>query len=315
VTSPGTATTAPTTASTAAPSTRPSGSGRGTPWRPRAARPRRRPRARRRALNAAALAFCAIWAFPVYWMLNTTFKPYRDILTATPRFLPIPFSLANIRDALGKPYFTTYLRNSLIVTAAAVLLSIVVAFLAATALTRFRFFGRRTFLVVVLTVQMVPQPALLIPLFLSLKSMHLLNNLLGLTFTYVAFVLPFTIWTLRGFLLGVPVELEEAAMVDGASRLRVIRSILLPLVMPGVIATSVFAFITAWNDYVFAYVMMKDQANYTLPVWLVSFSTNTGTDYGGLIAGSTLFALPVIVFFMVIQRWLVAGMTAGAVKE
>ena len=283
----------------------------------RPARARRRPRGRRAgpALNAAAVLFCAVWIFPVYWMLNTAFKPYGRILSPTPGFLPIPFTLGNFADAIHKPLFGTYLRNSLIVTGSVVVLSILVAFFAATALTRFRFLGRRGFLIGVLMVQMVPQPALLIPIFLSLKSAHLLNSLIGLTLTYAAFVLPFTIWTLRGFLHGVPVELEEAAMVDGAGRLTVIRRILLPLVAPGVIATSVFAFITAWNDYVYAYVMMKDQDKYTLPVWLVSFSTSTGVDYGGLIAASSLFALPVIAFFMVIQRRLVEGMTSGAVKE
>ena len=275
----------------------------------------RRSRAVRWALNATAVAFCAVWIFPVYWMVNTAFKPYGDILTSTPKFAPLPLSLANFDDAVHKPFFLQYLRNSLLVTGAVVVLSIVVAFFAATALTRFRFRGRRGFLIAVLAVQMVPQPALVIPLFLSLRGAHLLNNLAGLMFTYLALVLPLSIWTLRGFLHGIPVELEEAAMVDGASRSVVLRRILLPLVMPGVIATSVFGFITAWNDYVFAYVMMKDQANYTLPVWLVSFSTNTGTDYGGLIAGSTLFALPVVAFFMAIQRRLVTGMTAGAVKE
>lgn len=266
-------------------------------------------------LNAAATLFCVVWAFPVYWMFNTAFKPYGRILSPTPQFLPIPLSLGNFADAIHKPLFGTYLRNSLVVTAGVVVLSLVVAFFAATALTRFRFFGRRGFLIGVLTVQMVPQPALLIPLFLSLRGAHLLNTLIGLTLTYVAFVLPFTIWTLRGFLHGVPIEIEEAAMVDGAGRMTVIRLILLPLVAPGVIATSVFAFITAWNDYVYAYVMMKDQDKYTLPVWLVSFSTSTGTDYGGLIAASSLFALPVIVFFMIIQGRLVEGMTSGAVKE
>ena len=284
--------------------------------------PRRPARARRRrgrragpALNAAAVLFCAVWIFPVYWMLNTAFKPYGRILSPTPGFLPIPFTLGNFADAIHKPLFGTYLRNSLIVTGSVVALSILVAFFAATALTRFRFLGRRGFLIGVLMVQMVPQPALLIPIFLSLKSAHLLNSLIGLTLTYAAFVLPFTIWTLRGFLHGVPVELEEAAMVDGAGRLTIIRRILLPLVAPGIIATSVFAFITAWNDYVYAYVLMKDQDKYTLPVWLVSFSTSTGVDYGGLIAASSLFALPVIAFFMVIQRRLVEGMTSGAVKE
>ena len=274
-----------------------------------------RRRGRRAALDTAAIVFCLVWIFPVYWMIDTAFKPYGDILRPTPGFLPVPVSLGNFSDALGKPMFTVYLRNSLIVTGIAVLAGAAVSLLAAFALTRFRFLGRRAFLVLILAVTMIPQPALVIPLFLSLRSANLLNTLFGLSLTYLGLVLPFTIWTLRGFLHGVPVELEEAAMVDGASRLTVVRRILLPLVAPGVIASSVFAFITAWNDYVFAYVEMKDQDHYTLPVWLVSFSTSTGTDYGGLIAASTLFALPVVVFFLVIQRRLVEGMTSGAVKD
>jgi len=270
---------------------------------------------RRLALNAVATVFCLVWIFPVYWMVNTAFKPYGDILRSTPGFLPIPLSLGNFSDALGKPMFGDYLRNSLIVTGAAVVASALLAVFAAVALTRFRFLGRRAFLVTVLAIQMVPTPALVIPIFLTLKGANLLNTLLGLSLTYIGFVLPFTIWTLRGFLHGIPVELEEAAMVDGAGRLTVLRRILLPLIAPGLIASSVFAFITAWNDYVFANVEMKDQGHYTLPVWLVSFSTSTGVDYGGLIAGSTLFALPVIVFFLLIQRRLVEGMTSGAVKD
>ena len=274
----------------------------------------KRPRAVRVAVNASATVFCVLWAFPVYWMVNTAFKPTSDILASTPKFLPVPFTLENFVDAVHKPHFGEYLRNSLLVTGSAVVVSIAVAFLAATALTRFEFFGRRAFLIVVLVVQMIPSPALVIPLFLGLKSLRMLNTLVGLSLTYTAFVVPLTIWILRGFLAAVPVELEEAAMVDGAGRWRIIRSVLLPLVTPGVVATSVFAFITAWNDYVYAYVMMKDDAHYTLPVWLAAFSTNTGTDYGGLIAASTLFALPVVVFFLLVQRRLVTGMTAGAVK-
>ena len=264
--------------------------------------------------NVTAAVFCLVWIFPVYWMVLTAFKPRGDILSPTPEFFPSSVTLDNFADALAKPGFTRDLANSAIVTIGVVAVSIVVAFLAATALTRFRFFGRRSFLVGVLILQMVPVPALVIPLFLGLKSAHLLNNLFGLVLTYVALVLPFTIWTLRGFLHGIPIELEEAAMVDGANRARIMRSVLLPLVLPGLIATSVFAFITAWNDFLFAYVIMKDQSGYTLPVWLVSFSTSTGTDYGGLIAASSLFALPVVVFFALVQRHLVEGMTAGAVK-
>ncbi|MBW8481317.1 carbohydrate ABC transporter permease [Actinomadura parmotrematis] len=274
----------------------------------------KRSRPARIALNAAAAAFCAVWIFPVYWMVNSAFKPAGDMLTATPRFLPFPLTLGNFAGAVGKPHFPAYLANSLIVTGVVVAVAIAVAFLAAVALTRFTFPGRRGFLIGVLAVQMIPGPALLIPLFLSLKSLDLLDTLLGLIVTYTAFVLPLTIWVMRGFLHGVPKELEEAAMVDGAGQLTVMRTILLPLVTPGIIAASVFSFIVAWNDYLYAYVMMKDQSRYTLPVWLASFSTNLGTDYGGLIAGSTLFALPVVAFFMIIQRRLVAGMTAGAVK-
>lgn len=266
------------------------------------------------ALNAGATLFCVVWAFPLYWMVATSLKPQRDILTQTPKFLPFPLSLGNFVDAVRKPHFGSYVVNSLVVTGVVVVLSILVAFLAAVALTRFRFRGRRAFLIAVMAIQMIPAPALVIPLFLSMKSLSLLNTQLCLIITYTAFVLPLTIWVLRGFVRGVPVELEEAARIDGAGDAQVIRLVLLPLVMPGIVATSIFAFITAWNDYIYAYVMMKDESHYTLPLWLATFSGNTETDYGGLIAGSTLFALPAIVFFLLIQRRLVSGMTAGAVK-
>lgn len=266
------------------------------------------------ALNAGATLFCVVWAFPLYWMIATSLKPQRDILTQTPKFLPFPLSFGNFVDAVRKPHFGSYVLNSLIVTGVVVVLSILVAFLAAVALTRFRFRGRRAFLIAVMAIQMIPAPALVIPLFLSMKSLSLLNTQLCLIITYTAFVLPLTIWVLRGFVRGIPVELEEAAKIDGAGDAQVIRLVLLPLVMPGIVATSIFAFITAWNDYIYAYVMMKDESHYTLPLWLATFSGNTETDYGGLIAGSTLFALPAIAFFLLIQRRLVAGMTAGAVK-
>jgi N,N'-diacetylchitobiose transport system permease protein len=162
---------------------------------------------------------------------------------------------------------------------------------------------------------MLPATALLIPTFLVFNSLNLLGTYAGLILTYVASVLPITIWLLRGFFLAIPRELEEAAMMDGAGTWRIMWSVLFPLVMPGLIATSVFAFIAAWNDYIVAYTFMKDQAMYTLPVWLASFATlRTGTDYGSQMAASVLFSLPVMVFFLLIQRNLVAGMTSGAVK-
>jgi N,N'-diacetylchitobiose transport system permease protein len=271
-------------------------------------------RARRALLNTVCAVFCAVWAFPVYWMVNTAFKPQKDILTATPHFLPLSFTFANFIDAVHKPNFGDYLLNSLTVTLGAVAASTVIAFLAALALARFRFLGRRAILVTILAIQMIPGAALLIPTFLTLRDLHLLNSLFGLGITYVATVLPLTVWILRGFAHGIPVELEEAARIDGASQWQTMRLVLLPLLMPGIVASSIFAFIAAWNDYINVYVMMKDQSHYTLPLWLAEFSTRTGTDYGGLIAGSTLFALPAVVFFMIAQTRLVDGMTAGAVK-
>jgi N,N'-diacetylchitobiose transport system permease protein len=275
-------------------------------------------RGRRRPKHPVALTLAIVcivlWAFPIYWMLNTSFKERDAITTTTPQFVPSPPSLVNYLDALTKPGFLSSLGNSLVVSLGVVVASIVLGFLAAAAVSRFRFLGRRAILVSILVVQMIPGGALLIPLFLSFKSLGLLNSYWGLGLAYIASVLPFSIWVLRGFFLNLPIELEEAAKIDGAGTTRILWSIYFPLLLPGLISTSVFAFINAWNDYITAYVMLKDQAMYTLPVWLVSFSTNEGTDYGGLIAASVLFALPVVIFFMIVQRNLVSGMSAGAVK-
>ncbi|MEK6310840.1 MULTISPECIES: ABC transporter permease subunit [Curtobacterium] len=272
---------------------------------------RRKPRV---VANAIAVVFCLVWVFPIYWMVNTAFKPADEVTTLTPIWLPLRPTLENFTRALTQDGFLVYLRNSAIVVVAAVLLSIVVGFLASAALSRFRFRGRRAILVAILFVQMIPSGALLIPLFLSFQTLGLLNSYVGLILAYVASVLPFSIWVMRGFFVAVPVEIEEAAKVDGAGTFRILWSVLFPLVMPGVIATSVFAFIAAWNDYLTAYVMLKDQGMYTLPVWLAGFSTNKGTDFGGLMAASVLFSIPVVVFFLIVQRRLVSGMTAGAVK-
>jgi N,N'-diacetylchitobiose transport system permease protein len=248
-------------------------------------------------------------------MLNTAFKRRDEILTPTPLFVPAHPSIDNFIVAVTQTGFLTNLRNSVVVVICTVLVSILVGFFAAAAVSRFRFRGRRTVMVVILAVQMLPGTALLIPTFLMFNSVGLLGTFAGLVLAYVAAVLPFSIWIMRGFFLNVPRELEEAAMMDGAGTWRILFQVLLPLVAPGVIATSIFAFIAAWNDYLVAYTFMNDQAMYTLPVWLASFTTpTTGTDVGGQMAGSVLFSLPVIVFFLLIQRHLTSGLSAGAVK-
>lgn len=255
-----------------------------------------------------------IWAFPTYWMVNSSFKTRESIVSSTPQFIPFPVSLENYVAAFQKSGFVSSLLNSLFISIVVVLFSIGLGFLAAAALTRYQLPGRRALLIAVLAVQMIPAIALLIPLFLTFKNVGLLNTYTGLILAILATVLPFSIWILRAFFNSIPAEIEEAARVDGASDWRVLRSIYFPLVAPGIVTTSVFAFIVAWNDYITAYVMLQDQAKYTLPVWLVSFNTETGVDYGGLIAGSVIFAVPVVIFFLLVQRHLVAGMSAGAVK-
>ncbi|AMM22261.1 sugar ABC transporter permease [Frondihabitans sp. PAMC 28766] len=262
-----------------------------------------------------AVVFCAIWIFPVYWMVNTAFKPTYEVMTTTPLFAPEHPTIANFVDAITQSDFLIDLRNSAVVVVAAVILSILLGLFASAALSRFQFAGRRTIMVFILVVQMLPSTALLIPLFLLFNQAGLLGTYSGLILAYVGSVLPFSIWVMRGFFLAIPMEVEEAARTDGANTWQVLTKVLFPLVMPGVIATGVFAFIAAWNDYLVAYVFMKDQSHYTLPLWLASFSTpTTGTDYGGQMAASVLFSLPVVVFFMIIQRNLVSGMSAGAVK-
>ena len=250
-----------------------------------AAVPRRRRSARRRARSAGwnvlALLLCAVMVFPVFWMLSTAFKPDDEINGDTPTWFSLSPTLQHFRDAMNRPYFWDTVQNSLVVVCVTVVASIVLAFLAAVALAKY----------------------------------HLTNALTGVILTYMTFVLPFAVWTLRGFIVGIPKDLEEAAMVDGSSRLGAFVRILLPLVAPGLVATSVFAFITTWNEYIFASVLLSDQSNHTITVWLSYFyGTSRNTDWGGLMAASTLTAIPVIVFFVLVQRRIMFGLTAGAVR-
>ena len=278
--------------------------------------PVRAGRRRRRgsvAANVAGLLVFAFFAFPVYWMVTTALKPAGEIRTFDVRLFPTTLTLEHFRTATTIGGFWTFLRNSVAVSLSVTVLSVLVALLAATAVARFRFRGRRAYLVAILIVQMVPLEALVIPMYLTLRDADLLNVLPVLVATYMAFVLPFTVWTLRGFVAALPVELEEAAMIDGASRWGAFWRITFPLMAPGLVATGVFAFIQAWNEFILALTLME-RSNQTLPVWLGTFKTPQGTDWGGLMAGSTLLAIPVVVFAVALQGRITAGAAAGAVK-
>jgi N,N'-diacetylchitobiose transport system permease protein len=286
-----------------------------TPVAAVAPRRRARKRLRKAGWNLLGLLVLLVMIFPVYWMVATAFKPGQRILSYTPQWFPTNATFANFTDAIHRAFFWDAVKNSLIVVGSVVGLAIVIAFLAALALAKFDFYGRKPFIVVILGVLMLPLTALIIPLYILMSRAGQVNTLVGVIAMYLTFVLPFAVWTLRGFLLGVPKELEEAAMVDGTTRFGAFVRILLPLIGPGLVATAIFAFVQAWNEFIIAYVFLHSPQKQTLMVWLASFTTLRGTDWGPLMAGATLCALPVVLFFVLVQRRIAFGLTAGAVKS
>ena len=276
--------------------------------------------ARKLGWNVLGLLIFAVMVFPVFWMISTSFKTNDQINSLTPTWFPGHPTLRHFTNAIHKPYFWADVKNTVIVVLIAIGIAIVLAFLAAVALEKYRFSGRKAFLVLLIGVQMLPGIGLIIPLYVILAHVpvlhiNLVNHLAGLIVVYISAVLPFSVWTLRGFLMGIPKELEEAAMVDGSTRIGAFVRILLPLVAPGLVAVSVFAFITSWNEYIFARLLLNDQSQQTITVWLSYYTgTSKATDWGGLMAASTLIALPVVAFFLLVQRKIAFGLTAGAVR-
>lgn len=271
--------------------------------------------ARRWSLGTLAVIVALAWVFPIYWMVNSAFLPTNRLRTPTPTFLPVDGTLANLRRVLADPTFLASFRVSLVVTGLTVAAAILFAFVAALAVSRFRFRGRKSFIVAILVVQMIPAEGLFISQYQMLDGWGLVNHALGLTIVYVAAVLPFTIWMLRGFVAGVPIELEEAGMVDGLSRTGAFFRVTFPLLAPGLVASGVYGFLQAWNEYTLALVVMTDPAQRTLPLWLQGLvEANRATDWGLVMAGATLIAIPVIAFFLVVQHRMTAGLVAGAVK-
>jgi N,N'-diacetylchitobiose transport system permease protein len=264
--------------------------------------------------NISGLIAIILMGFPVYWMVTTSFKPKGDILSTNPTLIPRAFSLSNYSQAINKDGFTQALLNSVIVVIFTVLISISIALFAAIAVARMRFRGKRIYVASILLVQMLPLSALLIPLYLLLSRLGLTDKLAGVILTYIAFVLPFVVWTLRGFLVNIPAELEEAALMDGCSKPQAYRLVLFPLMAPGLVATAIFAFIQAWNEFLLAYILLSSEDNATMPIWLAGFTNRFGTDWGPLMAASTITAIPVVIFFTMIQDKIATGVTAGAVK-
>jgi len=271
---------------------------------------KRRPRI---LYNLLGLLVFAISSFPVYWMLNTAFKPAKDAIDPNPKFFPWPLSLGNFHRAMTIAGFWGPVGRSLIVAVSTVGIGLAVGLLAALAISRFAFRGRKVVIVGILAVQMVPLVAMVIPVFLLLNDLGQYDKLTGLILTYLTFILPFTVWTLRGFIVNIPKELEEAAMVDGCGRTGAFVRVVFPLLAPGLVATAIYGFIQAWNEYLYA-LMLLSQEHQTATVWLGNFTTQHGTEYAPMMAGSTMMAIPVVILFLLVQRRMAAGLTAGAVK-
>jgi N,N'-diacetylchitobiose transport system permease protein len=263
--------------------------------------------------NIAGIVFALIMIFPVYWVINTAFKPPGEVLDFTPSFVPHHPTLDNFVSAIKAPLFLEDLGNGLIVTLCAVAGALVVGFLAALAIARFKFYGRKALILVILAVQLVPLLALLIPLFLMLQKANLTNSLIGVSLTYLVLILPYTVWTLRGFIAAIPRELDEAALIDGCNRFQTFWRIILPLTGPGLVATSVYGFIQAWNEFIIINTLNSPEKQ-NLMAWLLQNQTARGTAWGPLMAGAIITSLPVVIFFLIIQRNIATGLTAGAVK-
>jgi N,N'-diacetylchitobiose transport system permease protein len=263
--------------------------------------------------NAVAIILVVFFVFPVYWMVTTAFKPDLDIISTTPVFIPFHGTLSHFDAAVHAAGFWTLVRDSLTVTLGSVLLSLLVALAAAFAVARMRFRGRKAFILIVMMAQMAPWEVMTISVYMIVRDQDMLNSLLPLTLFYMMMVLPFTIWTLRGFIAAVPKELEESALIDGCTRFQAFVRVVLPLLAPGLMSTSLFGFITAWNEFPLVLILNKESAQ-TLPLWLTQFQTNFGDDWGATMAASSLFTVPVVIVFLVLQRRVVGGLTAGAVK-
>ncbi len=282
--------------------------------------PARARRAKTMALNGSAVVIALVTLFPIFWMVSTAFKPSEQIYSLTPSLLPAHPTLANFSQVIsgrasGIGSVWLFFRNSLAVTLVTVLLASLLSLLASVAVARFRFRFRTSLLIVLLIVQMIPGQALIIALFVDFNRLGLLQNLGGLVIVYAAQALPVSIWMLRNFVATVPRELEEAAAIDGASSVVIFWRILFPLVAPGLVATSIFAFITAYNEFIVALTFLgQAHSAYTLPIYVTYFFGRGGAQWGPIMAASTLYTIPVMIFFLIVQRRMVGGLVAGAVK-
>ena len=263
-------------------------------------------------LTAALLViFCG---FPFAWMVSTAFKESHEIFATPPTLIPHTWTLENLQRLFTETRALTYLRNSIVVSFSTVAMTVLVATPAAYSLTRFRFRGREKIAGAVLFTYMFAPIMIIIPFYVMMRFFGLTNTHFGLVLAYTAFCLPFALWMLRTFFQSIPLDIEQAAMIDGANRLQTVLYVVLPLAVPGVATTSIFTFILAWNDYIFARILISADELKTLPVGIADLYNASVVDWGMIMASGLLILTPVLGVFFVIQKYMIAGIGAGAVK-
>jgi multiple sugar transport system permease protein len=268
-----------------------------------------------RTVAYAVLTTLAILVlFPFYWMTVTSFKSEEQMRSLVSMFWPKPFATENYGQLLTKTEFTSWYGNSVFVAVSSTLLATAVGTLGAYALARLKFLGRGFMASATLITYLVPPSILFIPLYKQMQALGMANSLSGLIAAYPSFTVPFVTWLLMGYFESIPEELEEAAMIDGATRFGAFYRIVLPLSAPGVLAAGLYAFTQAWNEFLYALVFITDGRLRTLPVGLASFITGDVYGWGSLMSGAVLTTLPVIAAYIYLQKYMVDGLTAGGVK-
>ena len=252
--------------------------------------------------------------FPFIWMAATAFKSSAEIFVYPPYLIPKDFTFDNVQRLFENTRFVTYFKNSVYVSTMTVILNLIIATPGAYALTRFRFFGREKIATVILFTYMFSPIMIIIPFYVLIRYLGLVNTHFALILAYTAFTLPFSLWMLRTFFQSIPLDLEEAALTDGASRLKAVFYVVLPTALPGVVATSIFTFILAWNDYIFVRILISSDELKTLSVGIADLYNSSVIDWGMIMSGCVLIIVPVVVVFSYLQKYLVAGWGTGGVK-
>ena len=260
------------------------------------------------------LLICVFCLFPFAWMIISSLKESGEIMSVPPTLIPRKATLGHYGDVFTKSNIPRYFINSTVIALGSTLIALIFALLGGYGFARFRFKGKAFLQNAVLSSQMLPTAAILVPLFIILRTLGLLNTYLGLILAYLIITLPLSVWMMTGYFRSVPVDIEEAAAIDGCSRIGILLRVVLPISIPGIVATAIYCFVVTWNEFLFALSFATDRNVMTLPIGLAEFTREFTIDWGALMAASVLMTLPIVILFFTLQKGFISGLTAGATK-